>query len=47
MRECSVVISESLKLQRNPDNYSFLKLGGCAHLDAADDKFNFQITRVS
>jgi myosin-1 len=34
-----------LKLARNPDHYSFLKLGGNAQLETIDDKSNFLATK--
>ena len=43
---CSSV-SESLKLLRNPEHYSFLRPGGCSHIDTVDDKQNFNVTKVS
>lgn len=42
----SMHFSESLKLQRNPEQYAFLKLGGSGHIESHDDKQNFAITKV-
>jgi len=36
---------KSLKLQRNPEHYTFLKSGGCAHVDSINDKLNYTVTR--
>lgn len=38
---------ESLKLQRNLDNYAFLQSSRVHSLESLDDKQDFQVTRVS
>jgi hypothetical protein len=38
---------ESLKLQRNLDNYAFLRSSRVHNLESLDDKQDFQVTRVS
>lgn len=43
----SVFFSESLKLQRNVENYEILKQGKPLQYDSLDDKMDFQVTRVS
>jgi hypothetical protein len=42
-----VLFLESLKLQRNLDNYVFLQSSRVHSLESLDDKQDFQITRVS
>lgn len=37
---------ESLKLQRNLDNYAFLRSSRVHSLESLDDKQDFQVTRV-
>jgi hypothetical protein len=46
---CCIVLLllESLKLQRNLDNYAFLRSSRAHGLENLDDKQDFQVTRVS
>lgn len=44
---CAVLLFlESLKLQRNLDNYAFLRSSRVHSLENLDDKQDFQVTRV-
>jgi hypothetical protein len=42
-----LLLLESLKLQRNLDNYAFLRSSRVHGLENLDDKQDFQVTRVS
>ena len=39
-------LPESLKLQRNPEHYQYLKSGLCSTVESIDDKDGYSVTKV-